>query len=98
MKKAIVLSAPAALTSGGHETRLGKNTARAPGAHMVALERQGDQWVLLRGGEPYEIHGAGVDGTDFDALAARGGNSLRTWAADIPGRSAQTVLDEGFKN
>ena len=36
MKKAIVLSAPAALTSGGHETRLGKNTARAPGAHMVA--------------------------------------------------------------
>ena len=36
MKKAIVLSAPAALTSGGHATRLGKNTARAPGAHMVA--------------------------------------------------------------
>ena len=43
----------------------------------VTLERQGDQWVLLRGGEPYEIHGAGVDGTDFDALAARGGNSLQ---------------------
>lgn len=39
----------------------------------VTLERKGDQWVLLRGGEPYEIHGAGVDGTDFEALAARGG-------------------------
>ena len=63
----------------------------------VTLERKGDQWVLLRGGEPYEIHGAGVDGTDFAALAARGGNSLRTWAADIPGRSAQTVLDEAHR-
>jgi len=36
MKRAIVLSAPAGLTTGGHATRFGKNTARAPGAHMVA--------------------------------------------------------------
>lgn len=59
----------------------------------VSLEQYGGGWRLLRGGEPYEVRGAGVDGVDFEALAARGGNSLRTWAADIPGRSAQEVLD-----
>jgi hypothetical protein len=36
MKKAIVMSAPGTLTAGGHATRLGKNTARSPGSHMVA--------------------------------------------------------------
>lgn len=59
----------------------------------VEIVRRGGAWVLLRGGEPYEIRGAGIDGTDFASLAARGGNSIRTWAADIPGRSAQEVLD-----
>ena len=36
MKKAIVMSAPGTLTAGGHATRMGKNTARSPGSHMVA--------------------------------------------------------------
>ena len=36
MKKAIVMSAPGTLTSGGHKTRVGKNTARSPGSHIVA--------------------------------------------------------------
>lgn len=49
--------------------------------------------ATLAGRGAHEVRGAGVDGVDFEALAARGGNSLRTWAADIPGRSAQEVLD-----
>ena len=38
--------------------------------------------MLLRGGEPYEIH-AGVDGTDFDALPPAGqfSNLLRIFLA-----------------
>ena len=30
------MSAPGTLTAGGHATRMGKNTARSPGSHMVA--------------------------------------------------------------
>lgn len=59
----------------------------------VEVVRRDGSWVLLRDGEPYRIRGAGVDGTDFASLAERGGNSVRTWAADIPGRSAREVLD-----
>ena len=68
-------------------------SAEAQGPVPVEIVDQDGNWVLLRDGLPYRIRGAGIDGTDFESLAARGGNSLRTWAADIPGRSAQEVLD-----
>jgi beta-galactosidase/beta-glucuronidase len=72
---------------------LGAAVQAAAEAVPVEIVKRGGDWVLLRGGAPYEIRGAGIDGTDFESFAARGGNSLRTWAADIPGRSAQEVLD-----
>ena len=36
---------------------------------------------MIRGGAPYFVKGAGGD-THLDMLAARGGNSLRTWTSD----------------
>ena len=40
-------------------------------------------FTLLRGGEPYWIEGAGTSNTlRFAELAARGGNSVRTWGTD----------------
>ena len=36
---------------------------------------------MLRGGKPYFVKGAGGE-THLDILAARGGNSLRTWSTD----------------
>ena len=55
----------------------------------VKLEKTGQGWQLLRGGEPYFIRGAG--GThSLEQLAAAGANSLRTWGADKIG----PVLDE----
>lgn len=47
----------------------------------VELQQTEQGWLLLRGGEPYFIKGAG--GTDsLDKLAAAGANSVRTWSAD----------------
>jgi hypothetical protein len=54
----------------------------------VNLEKTEQGWQLLRGGEPYFIHGAGGDGS-LEALAAAGANSIRTWGGDVG-----TLLDD----
>lgn len=55
----------------------------------VELRKTGDGWQLFRGGEPYLIRGAGGSAS-MEALAAAGGNSLRTWSTDGVGE----ILDE----
>jgi hypothetical protein len=50
----------------------------------VELQPVGVGWQLLRGGEPYQIRGAG-GGRHLDRLAAAGANSIRTWHADNVG-------------
>lgn len=48
---------------------------------------------VLRGGEPYEIKGAGIEFGSVETLAAHGGNSFRTWRTDNGRDSGQGVLD-----
>lgn len=55
----------------------------------VELQQVDGNWQLLRGGEPYQIRGAGGDGP-LDQLAAAGANSVRTWSTD----NAGPILDE----
>jgi hypothetical protein len=62
----------------------------ASGAIPVTIEKHGDGYRLLRGGEPYEIRGAGLEFADLDFFAAHGGNSFRTWRTD----NAAALLDE----
>lgn len=45
---------------------------------VVKIEKTGNQFTLIRNGEPYFIKGAG-GGAHMDALVAAGGNSIRTW-------------------
>ena len=52
----------------------------------VEIVRTETGYQLLRGGEPYEIHGAGMGRDDIARFARHGGNSIRTW----------TTLDEDF--
>lgn len=54
--------------------------AAAAGSKVV-LQKKGDQFQLLRNGEPYQVKGAG--GTShFEKLVAAGGNSVRTWGIE----------------
>jgi hypothetical protein len=57
----------------------------------VELQKTDSGWQLLRGGEPYFIHGAGGDGP-LDVLAAAGANSVRTWGGDVG-----SLLDDAHK-
>ena len=50
-------------------------------AIQVKLEKTGQGWELLRGGEAYFIKGAGGR-SSLSQLAAAGANSIRTWDAD----------------
>ena len=66
--------------------------AGAPVAgQAVRVEVVGEKgaFQLLRGGEPYVIKGAGVGNMDLVTVAARGGNSVRTWGVE----RAQAILD-----
>ncbi|MEM7013132.1 MAG: glycoside hydrolase family 2 TIM barrel-domain containing protein [Verrucomicrobiota bacterium] len=49
---------------------------------------------LHRGGEPYQIKGAGGD-TALELLAQSGGNSIRTWGVD---GNTQQLLDDAHAN
>jgi len=58
---------------------------------VVAVE---DGYTLLRGGEPYLVRGAGLSGVDLATVAARGGNSIRTWGVE----EAQATLDAAHRH
>lgn len=69
--------------------RQNHNEGRPTTVKVVQLN---GKYLLLREGEPYYIKGAGGS-TRLSELAARGGNSIRTWST----RNAQAVLDSAQK-
>ena len=64
----------------------------AQGPIPVEVVAKDGRYQLLRGGEPYEVHGAGLEFSDIAFFAAHGGNSFRTWRTD----NAAQLLDEAL--
>ena len=64
----------------------------AQGPIPVEVVAKDGRYQLLRGGEPYEVHGAGLEFADIAFFAAHGGNSFRTWRTD----NAAQLLDEAL--
>ena len=64
----------------------------AQGPIPVEIIESDGGFRLLRGGEPYEIHGAGLEFANIGMFASHGGNSIRTWRTD----NAQNLLDEAL--
>lgn len=65
----------------------------AQGPVPVRVTREGNRYVLLRDGKPYTVNGAGLEFGSMQELAARGGNSFRTWRTENGRQSAREVLD-----
>ena len=64
------------------------NPSRLTQPVRVQIRQQGNQFQLIRAGQPYFVKGAG--GSQYpDRIAAYGGNSIRTWST----RNGQHVLD-----
>ncbi len=51
-------------------------------------------YTLVRDGRPYPVKGAGAAGVDLATVAARGGNSIRTWGIE----EARETLDSAQRN
>ena len=59
----------------------------------VEIIRTNTGYQLLRGGEPYEIRGAGMGVDDIERFASRGGNSIRTWNTVGEYQDTRALLD-----
>lgn len=59
----------------------------------VTLKKFGNQWQLVRNGQPYYVQGAGGDGS-LDLLRISGGNSNRLWGVD---EKTKARLDEAHR-
>ncbi|MGB5487207.1 MAG: glycoside hydrolase family 2 TIM barrel-domain containing protein, partial [Lysobacterales bacterium] len=64
----------------------------------VKIIQEDGRFQLIRGGEPYEVRGAGLELADIGVLASHGGNSIRTWSTENPKITALEVLDNAAKH
>lgn len=63
----------------------------------VSVVEQHGRYSLSRGGQLYEIKGAGISDGDIASLAAHGGNSFRNWR-DQSSKDGLLVLNEAAKH
>ena len=68
------------------------------GPVKVEIARTDSGYVLLRGGAPYPIRGAGMSSGDLARFAAHGGNSIRTWTTQHSRVATSALLDEAHAN
>lgn len=61
----------------------------------VEIRQEQGAFQIYRGGEPYEIKGAGLNG-DIASLKAHGANSFRTWSVGTESESGREILDKAL--
>ncbi len=71
-------------------------TVAAPAT--VRIVEQPEGYRLLVNGKPYYVKGAGSASGDLEQLAARGGNSFRTWSTGDDEAKVNAMLDRAARN
>ncbi|MGJ4803603.1 glycoside hydrolase family 2 TIM barrel-domain containing protein [Luteimonas sp. SDU82] len=71
--------------------------ALQPGPSEVRVVQHDGAWRLLVNGQPYQVRGAGLSGGDLEQLAARGGNSFRTWSTGTDETQVRAMLDRAHR-
>ncbi|MCW4456056.1 hypothetical protein OK348_14795 [Flavobacterium sp. MXW15] len=72
--------------------------APVEGPSKVRIVQEGQGYRLLVNGQPFQVKGAGLASGDQEALAARGGNSFRTWSTGTDHAQVRTLLDRAQRN
>lgn len=79
----------------------GCSAAPKPGSSgpaKVEVRKTGERYQLFVDGQPFYIHGAGLEFGNQEKLAEHGGNSFRTWRTENGRESGKQVLDRAQKN
>ncbi|WP_192906703.1 glycoside hydrolase family 2 TIM barrel-domain containing protein [Luteimonas marina] len=72
--------------------------AKAAGPSQVRIVQEDGAWRLQVDGQPYYVRGAGSAEGDLEQLAARGGNSFRTWSTGTDVAQVRAMLDRARRN
>ncbi len=64
----------------------------------VRIVQEDGRYRLLVDGQPFLVKGAGMGGDDQETLAARGGNSFRTWSTGTDDAEVRAMLDRAQRN
>ncbi|HET6396278.1 MAG TPA: glycoside hydrolase family 2 TIM barrel-domain containing protein [Pseudoxanthomonas sp.] len=70
----------------------------AAGPAQVRIVQEDGAWRLRVDGRPYHVKGAGSASGDLEQLAARGGNSFRTWSTGTDAAAVRAMLDRAQRN
>lgn len=68
------------------------------GPSKVRIVEDDGRYQLRVNGEAFYVKGAGLEGGSQEALAARGGNSFRTWRTGTAKESGKALLDRAARN
>ncbi|MET0327150.1 MAG: glycoside hydrolase family 2 TIM barrel-domain containing protein [Luteimonas sp.] len=72
--------------------------ASRDGPSVVRIVEAAGSYTLQVDGAPFRIRGAGMNGGEQDALAARGANSFRTWSTGSDPARVRAMLDRAGRN
>src|SRR5262245_33756897 len=76
-----------------------QDTVNAGGPAQVRIVQGADgAYRMTRDGQPYYVRGAGSASGDLEQLAARGGNSFRTWSTGTDVAEVRAMLDRAQRN
>jgi len=75
-----------------------QDDAQAAGPSQVRIVQEDGAWRLQVNGQPYYVRGAGSAEGDLEQLAARGGNSFRTWSTGTDEAQVRAMLDRAHRN
>ena len=65
---------------------------------QVRIVHEGGRYLMRVDGKPFLVKGAGMSGKAPEALAARGGNSFRTWSTGTDEVAVRAMLDRAQRN
>ncbi|MBD9478831.1 glycoside hydrolase family 2 TIM barrel-domain containing protein [Pseudoxanthomonas sp. PXM02] len=74
------------------------SVARAEAPSQVRIVHEDGRYLMHVDGKPFLVKGAGMSGDEQEELAARGGNSFRTWSTGTDTAKVRAMLDRAQRN
>ncbi len=94
----LALATSLASAAGAQEAARAEGPSDAQGPTQVRIVRDDDGYRMTVDGQPYHVRGAGSASGDLEQLAARGGNSFRTWSTGTDAAKVRAMLDRAQRN